>query len=95
MAQQSPDAIPEFLGPDLPPHTESGWALFWELHDTRGASQVGLLPITYTEMVSYQTLSRRRITPLDAALVREADKALRNEIAERAALRASASNEAA
>lgn len=91
IAQQSREAIPDLLGPDLPPHTESALALFWALHDTRGASQVGIEPITYTEMANYARLMRRRMTPLEVACVREADRAMLREVHERAELAKEAS----
>lgn len=84
MARYDPATfLPDLLGPPMPPGTESGWEMFWALHETRGMAMTGLLPITYAEMDAYQRLTQRRITPLEAALIREADRAIAAEIRDR------------
>lgn len=84
MARYNPALhLPDLLGPPLPPGTESAWDMFWALHETRGTTMTGLAPISYAEMAAYQRLTQRRMTPLEVALVREADRALAAEIRER------------
>lgn len=84
MARHDPATfLPDLLGPPMPPGAEVGWELFWALHETRGMAMTGLLPITYSEMDAFQRLTQRRMTPLEVALVREADRALAAEIRDR------------
>lgn len=84
MARHDPATfLPDLLGPPMPPGTDVGWDVFIALHQTRGATMGTLLPITYTEMDAYQRLTQRRLTPLDVALVREADRAMLDEVVAR------------
>lgn len=72
-AQLNPAALEDLLGPPLPPVAERAWGVFLDLNGTRGSSQGGLQPITYTELAHYQTLTGATLTPFECELVREAD----------------------
>lgn len=63
----------DLVGPPLPPVAERAWQVFGELSGTRASGMGGIGAITYAELLAYQTLTATRLTPLDVALVREAD----------------------
>ncbi|MFN9087348.1 MAG: hypothetical protein ACK6DP_12365 [Gemmatimonas sp.] len=67
--------LDEIVGPPLPPIAARAWQVFGELSGTRSAGMGGVSAIPYTEMLAYQTLTGTTLTPLDVALVREADAA--------------------
>lgn len=79
MVQAQPEMLPlaidDIVGPPLPPDAVHAWRVFSELSGTRSSGMGGVGAITYSEMLAYQTLTDTSMTPLDVALVREADHA--------------------
>lgn len=70
-------------GPPCPMECWHVWTLFLELHGTRGAAGMGdLLPITYVELDAFQRLTRRSLSPEEVRLLRAADLACRQQLAE-------------
>lgn len=65
--------LEDVVGPPLPPGADRAWRIFGELNATRASGTGGVGAITYAEMVAYETLTGVLLTPLDVALVREAD----------------------
>lgn len=61
------------VGPPCPPLAARAWEVFGQLHGTRSIGMGGVGPITFGEMDAFQRLTRQRLTPLDVALIREAD----------------------
>jgi len=77
MAEAQPEllevALDDLIGPPLPPLAERAWAVFGQLNGTRASGMQGVAPITFTELAAFQDVTGTRLTPLDVALVREAD----------------------
>lgn len=67
--------LDDLVGPPMPPVAVRAWQVFADLSGTRSGGMGGIAAISYTEMVAYQTMTGTRLTPLDVALVREADGA--------------------
>ena len=65
----------DLVGPPLPPVAVRAWEVFSQVSGTRSSGMGGIGAITYTELLAYQTLTGTTLTPLDVALVREADQA--------------------
>ena len=72
-------------GPDLPPDARHAWAVFASLSRTRTMSSAGPNPISYLEIDAYCRVTHDRLTPLDVALIREADDALAAAVVARSA----------
>jgi hypothetical protein len=76
LAQVDPALVlDELAGPPLPPMAARAWRVFGEVNSTRSSGMGGIGAITYTELAAYQAVTGERLTPLDVALVREADGA--------------------
>lgn len=77
MAEAQPEMLPvvldEIVGPPLPPLAARAWDVFRALSETRTVGLQGVGPITYTEMAAFEQMTDTALTPLDVALVREAD----------------------
>ena len=77
MADAQPEmlavVLDDIVGPPLPPLAARAWDVFRALSDTRMVGMGGVGPITYTEMAAFEQLTDTPLTPLDVALVREAD----------------------
>jgi hypothetical protein len=67
--------LDDLVGPPLPPVAARAWEVFSHVSGTRSSGMGGIGAITYTELLAYQTLTGTTLTPLDVALVREADQA--------------------
>lgn len=67
--------LPALVGPPIPPIAEHAWRVFWDLSETRAVGMGGVSGISYTELAAYATMTGQPLTPLDVALVREADRA--------------------
>lgn len=75
--------LDDLVGPPLPPAAERAWQIFAELNGTRSSGLHGIGAITYTELHAYQLVTHTRLTPLDVALIREADGAFLHHAAQR------------
>jgi hypothetical protein len=79
MADAQPEmlaaVIDDIVGPPLPPIAARAWEVFGAVSGTRSSGMGGIGAVTYTELLAYQTLTGVVLTPLDVALVREADQA--------------------
>jgi hypothetical protein len=79
MAEAQPEMLEavfdEIVGPPLPPVAVRAWDVFGQLSGTRSAGMGSIGAITYTELVAFQTCTGTTLTPLDVALIREADGA--------------------
>lgn len=67
--------VDELVGPPMPPLAERAWQVFHDLSATRASGMGGVGAITYAETDAYCRLTDTALTPLDVALVREADAA--------------------
>lgn len=63
-------------GPDLPQDARHAWSVFAALSRTRTMSSAGPNPINYLEIDAYCRVTHDQLTPLDVALIREADDAM-------------------
>jgi hypothetical protein len=79
MVEAQPELLPavwdDIVPPPLPQIAERAWEAFGELNETRDAGSGGISRIKYVEMLAYQTMTGVWLSPLDVALVKEADKA--------------------
>lgn len=76
-------ALGELEGPPMPPMAERAYEVFFELSESRGATMAGPMALSFTEIDAYQRATRQRLTPLDIALLKEADRAFLAEMRDR------------
>ena len=69
-----PAVLDDIVGPDLPLYTEDAWRAFVALSSTRTLSMAGANPIAYTELEAYQRVERHKLTPMEIACIRAADR---------------------
>jgi len=70
--------IPEQLSMELPVLFFDVWTWFIELHNTRDYSEYAAKPITYTEILSWSTLTGRCPLPEDVRLIKMLDRIATN-----------------
>jgi hypothetical protein len=66
--------LSDMVGPPCPALAVRAWEVFGQLHETRSCGMGGVRAITFTELDAFQRVTGQRLTPLDVALVREADR---------------------
>lgn len=59
---------------DFPKDLEHVWIAFLELSERRGYSQVGPLPITYSDIFHYKEVTGNQIDPNEVSTILELDR---------------------
>lgn len=70
-----PEARRDLIGPPLPPLAVRAWSVFRDLDETRVIGEGGVRRLAYTEVAAYCDLMAITLTPLEIALLAEADRA--------------------
>ena len=83
VVHEVPSALPELIGPPLPPLAARAWSAYLELDRTRSVGMHSAGPITFAEIEAYDRMAGVGLTPLDVHLIRVADDAFMTEVAER------------
>jgi hypothetical protein len=82
IATGSKAAAADIEGPEFPLEAAHVWQLFLELHGTRTSNGFGLNPISYTEIDAYNRLYGYDVSPEELYLLKVADSAALEQIAE-------------
>ena len=70
-----PKANPPPEEPEIPDYGERLWFAFWKLNSRRGPGFESPAALSYTEMQSWATLTRQRLSPDDVEVLTQMDDA--------------------
>lgn len=79
----NPAVLADLVGPPLPLEADAAWQAFADLSGTRAVGMHGASRLSYTEIEAYNRLTDAGLTPFDLALLRVADDAFLEDIADR------------